>query len=125
MVLIGYIAVCESCKERSYRSGSKAWVCSNCGAAEKDVEIGDSPTIFVKDDEWIDNIPSRMEGDSRRETYKDVERTRSKIATDGHPDENSRLTMRIPPAIYHARLKDDRHYWKDPANSKRHKNWKV
>ena len=126
MVLLGYIDNCSSCREPTYRSGSEDWVCKKCGAPEHELEAGgDMPHMFVKNDDWIVEIPASMEGDTRKQTYKCVEEPRSKIAQDGHPEKNHRLSMRVPPAVYHARMKDDKDYWRDPANSKRHKHWSV
>tara|TARA_R110000824_G_C14925337_1_gene648142 strand:+ start:320 stop:703 length:384 start_codon:yes stop_codon:yes gene_type:complete len=126
MVLLGHVDTCRACKESIYRSASENWVCKHCGAPEHEAqERGNTPHMFVRNDDWIDQIPASMEGDTRRQTYKDVVETRSKIAQDGHPEKNCRLSMRVPPAVYHARMKDDKDYWRDPSNSKRHKNWSV
>ena len=133
MTVLGFIKNCPACGENQYFAESKDWKCRSCDAVygEETVEVN-APHIIIKDDSWIDTIPARMTGslgmpgaDSRKDTYKAVKAARNKVAADGHPDKDARLTMKIPPAVYHARMQQDRDYWKDPANVRRHKNWQV
>ena len=122
MTTLGLIKSCPACKERQYFSESRDWECGSCGVAYgEETSEADAPRVFIKDDAWIDQIPERMEGDTRRETFKEVEEVRKNPV---HSNEG-RLAMKIPPAVYHARMAQDKDYWRDPANVKRHTNWRV
>jgi len=122
MTTVGFIKNCPACGKRQYFSESKDWECGSCDAVygEETVEVN-APHVFIKDDSWIDKIPERMTGDTRRETFREVQQARKNATA----TEEGRLAMKIPPAVYHARMAEDKDYWSDPANTKRHSNWRV
>jgi len=122
MTVLGFTRNCPECGVHQYFAESKDWKCGSCDAVygEETVEVN-APHVFIKDDSWIDKVPEGMTGDTRRETFKEVQECRKNPTA----TEDGRLAMKIPPAVYHARMRQDKDYWRDPANTKRHTNWRV
>ena len=119
MRTIAFHRDCPACgQERAFFRESTDWKCPECGEVYGEEPKAKSGVMVTGlDDEWRDSITAGMQVDDRGQTSRMIDETKK--------GDKGQMSMRIPSSVYHSRMKDDKDYWKDLSNVKRHSNWKL
>jgi len=123
MTILAYVGECPHCGATHCFTESSDWICKSCSENVNHLpEKAEVPTVYAVPSDR-DGISTGMQVDDRKNTAKIVD-TWTKEGGSKEVD-GARMGSKIPSSIYHSRLRDDPHYWKDPKNVAKHRRWNI